>query len=63
MRSLMLFVALLVVGCAHKKAAPPAMASSVDLAGKHASYKDWKGIDACGADAMVHWSDFEAWKG
>ena len=63
MRSRMLFVALLVVGCARKKAAAPATASSVDLAGKHAPYKDWKSADACAADAMVHWSDFEAWKG
>ncbi len=61
MRSLVWVVALFVVGCAHKKAAAPT-ASSLDLAGKHVSYRDWRGQDACGSDAMTHWSDFEAWK-
>jgi len=61
MRSLVWVIALFVVGCAHKKAAAPA-ASNLDLAGKHVSYRDWRGQDACAADAMVHWSDFEAWK-
>jgi hypothetical protein len=36
------------------------MQSSIDLAGKHASYRDWRGADACKADPMAHWADLEA---
>ncbi len=61
MRLRMWVVALAVVGCAHKKAAPKSPASSIDLAGKHAEYRDWRGQDACAVDAMTHWSQLEAW--
>jgi hypothetical protein len=61
MRKRMWVIALAVVGCAHKKSAPPSMASSIDLAGKHAEYRDWRGQDVCKIDAMSHWSQLEAW--
>lgn len=56
-------VAVAVVGCAHKKAAPPPSATAIDLAGKHASYKDWRSADACKVDPLAHWTELEAMNG
>ncbi|MBK7858116.1 MAG: hypothetical protein IPJ65_05730 [Archangiaceae bacterium] len=49
-----------VAGCAHKKSAPPSSSSAIDLAGRHANYRDWRGQDACKTDPLAHWTDLEA---
>ena len=61
MRSRIFLLVLAVVGCASKKAAAPAPTTTIELAGKQVSYRDWRGQDACKADAMTHWSQLEAW--